>query len=377
MNQRADAELYLSRVYRDINSSQEEEYSNYNAYKPVWSNPSGYEVLRKIGRGKYSDVFEGWKCRKGEPDKKVCIKILKPVKKKKIRREIMILKRLNAESKENHPGSKYVIRLLDCTMDPHSKIKCLIFEYVDACDFKTLYPSLSDEDVRYYMFQLLLALDYCHSQGVIHRDVKPHNVMINHKLGKLRLIDWGLAEFYHPGKEYNVRVASRYYKGPELLLNHRYYDYSLDIWSFGCMLAGMVFIRHPFFHGKSNEDQLVKILRVLGTAGLRTYMNKYNLRLSSAYEPVKAEFDPKRAYPQRDLEVFRDSKNKKFAKDDAIDLLNQCLRYDHQARPTCKEAMSHKYFNKTREDYKKGQPPVRKQDIPCLFHPHGHAVEKK
>ena len=76
--------------------------------------------------------------------------------------------------------------------------------------------------------------------GIMHRDVKPHNVMIDHEKKELRLIDWGLAEFYFPNKDYNVRVASRYFKGPELLVDLQYYDYSLDIWSLGCMMAGMV-----------------------------------------------------------------------------------------------------------------------------------------
>ena len=101
----------------------------------------------------------------------------------------------------------------------------------------------------------------------MHRDVKPHNVMIDHERRKviffffshpakfrlynqssalqLRLIDWGLAEFYHPRTQYNVRVASRYFKGPELLVDFQEYDYSLDMWSFGCMFASMV--RGPLF----------------------------------------------------------------------------------------------------------------------------------
>lgn len=76
--------------------------------------------------------------------------------------------------------------------------------------------------------------------GIIHRDVKPHNIMIDHDKHQLKLIDWGLAEFYFPGKDYNVRVASRYFKSPELLLDYQYYDYSLDVWSTGALFAGIV-----------------------------------------------------------------------------------------------------------------------------------------
>jgi len=72
-------------------------------------------------------------------------------------------------------------------------------EYLRNFDHRYLYPRLADWDVRYYMYQLLKALNYCHSQGIMHRDVKPHNIVIDHERHELRLIDWGLAEFYFPG----------------------------------------------------------------------------------------------------------------------------------------------------------------------------------
>ncbi|TYH38102.1 hypothetical protein ES332_D12G086800v1 [Gossypium tomentosum] len=228
----------------------------------------GYEVIRKVGRGKYSEVFEGKNVNNNE---RCVIKILKPVKKKKIKREIKIL--------QNLCGGPNIIKLLDIVRDQHSKTPSLVFEYVNNTDFKVLYPTLTDYDIRYYIYELLKALDYCHSQGIMHRDVKPHNIMIDHVLRKLRLIDWGLAEFYHPGKEYNVRVASRYFKGPELLIDLQDYDYSLDMWSLDCMFAGMIFRKEPFFYGHDNNDQLVKIAKVVGTDELNAYLNKYQLEL--------------------------------------------------------------------------------------------------
>lgn len=69
-----------------------------------------------------------------------------------------------------------------------SKTPSLIFEYVNNTDFRTLYPKFNDLDVRYYIFELLKALDYCHSKGIMHRDVKPHNVMIDHENRKVWFI---------------------------------------------------------------------------------------------------------------------------------------------------------------------------------------------
>jgi casein kinase II subunit alpha len=157
---------------------------------------------------------------------------LKPVKKKKIKREIKIL--------QNLKDGPNIVKLLDVVRDPSSKTPCLVFEWIDNTDFKILFPKFTDFDIRFYIFEVLKALDYCHSMGIMHRDVKPHNIIIDHKKRELRLIDWGLAEFYLPSQEYNVRVASRYFKGPELLVDNLLYDYSLDIWSLGCMFAGMV-----------------------------------------------------------------------------------------------------------------------------------------
>uniref|UniRef100_A0A9J7X8Z1 non-specific serine/threonine protein kinase n=1 Tax=Cyprinus carpio carpio TaxID=630221 RepID=A0A9J7X8Z1_CYPCA len=302
-------------------------------------NQDDYQLVRKLGRGKYSEVFEAINITNNE---KVVVKILKPVKKKKIKREIKIL--------ENLRGGPNIITLLDIIKDPVSRTPALVFEHVNNTDFKQLYQTLSDYDIRFYMYEILKALDYCHSMGIMHRDVKPHNVMIDHEHRKLRLIDWGLAEFYHPNQEYNVRVASRYFKGPELLVDYQMYDYSLDMWSLGCMLASMIFRKEPFFHGHDNYDQLVRIAKVLGTEDLYDYIDKYNIELDPRFNDILGRHSRKR------WERFVHSENQHLVSTEALDFLDKLLRYDHQARLTAREAMDHPYFYPIVKDQGRGAP---------------------
>lgn len=258
------------KLYANVCKEMPPEYSDYEHFEIKWGKQEDYEIIKKIGRGKYSEVYQGIN---NKTDQKVVLKVLKPVKKNKIRREIKIL-----DSLKDGPN---IVKLLDVVRDPSSKMPCIVTEWIDNDDYKTISQQFTDDDIRYYLYQVLVGLNYCHSRGIMHRDIKPHNLIINHKKKTLKIIDWGLAEFFIPEDSYNVRVASRYFKGPELLVDDVYYDYSLDIWSVGCMMAALIFKKDPFFQGNDNNDQLVKIASVLGTDELYAYVKKYGLTLNN------------------------------------------------------------------------------------------------
>lgn len=317
-----------SRVYCDANEKRPKEYWDYDALVVEWGQQDDYELIRKLGRGKYSEVFEGVNANNEE---KCVVKILKPVKKRKIKREIKIL--------QNLCGGKNIIKLLDVVRDPQSKTPSLVFEHVNNTDFKVLYPTFDDIDVRYYINEVLKALDFCHSVGIMHRDVKPHNIMIDHEKRKLRLIDWGLAEFYHPGTEYNVGVATRPFKAPELLVGFKMYDYSVDLWAVGCVMGQIMFNKNPYmFYGTNNFDQLAKVAKTLGTKGLDKYLDKYDITLTDQMAEVLEDFE------KESWDDHMHDKTAHLVTDDSLDLLEKLLKYDHAARPTCKEAMEHRYF---------------------------------
>ncbi|GAA5964732.1 hypothetical protein JCM8115_005712 [Rhodotorula mucilaginosa] len=305
----------VSRVYAHVNAELGPSWWHYDDLQLRWGTQQQYEITRKLGRGKYSEVFEGVDVYNS--NELIVIKVLKPIKKKKVKGELKVLSNLR--------GGTNIIELLDVVRDPQSKTPAIITEHVDNLESRLLYPKFTDND------------------GIIHRDVKPLNILIDHSQRKLRLIDWGLAEFYHPGVELNVRVASRYYKAPELLVEYTHYDYSLDLWSVGCTFGTMIFHRDPLFHGSSNEDQLVKIARVLGTDDLWQYLDRYNLDLDPEFEAQIG------THARKPWAKFVTSDNQHLVSNAAIDLIDRLLRYEHTERLTAAEAMQHEYFAPIRE----------------------------
>lgn len=321
----------MARVYASVNEGLGPGWYDYERLHIDWNVPDRYEIVRRVGGGKYSEVFEGIDL---SNEDKCIIKVLKPVSKHKIKREIKILRNLS--------GGPNIVGLLDVVRDPASRSNSLIMEYVENTDWKELYSTFTELEIKHYCFQLLKALDFVHSRGIMHRDVKPNNVMYDRERRKIRLIDWGLAEFYHPGTEYHIRVGSRYYKGPELLVGFKRYDYSLDIWSVGCMLASMIFGKEHFFRGRDNEDQLLRIMKVLGTDSFERYLEKYGLYFNTMNKGLLE------SYPKVPWTRFATNDNKSTVSNDAIDLLEKLLRYDHWERLTASEALAHAYFNNVR-----------------------------
>ncbi|KFD72168.1 hypothetical protein M514_15441 [Trichuris suis] len=303
-----------------------------------YSGLNNYCLVQHLGGGKYSNVFEGIDLRDNE---RVAIKVLKPVKKKKIRREVEILEILR--------GGVNIVTLKEILQNPVTLTLTLVMDLLYPTDFSCIYLNLNDFHIRYYTHELLKALDYCHSHGIMHRDVKPYNIIVDHEAMKLRLIDFGLAEFYHSGEEYSVRVATRHYKGPELLVGYSYYSYSLDIWSMGCMLAAMIFRTEPFFNGEDDDDQLARITDVLGAIDLLKWLYEYEID----FHPTDGqEFT---CASRKEWTHFINVTNEHLAKEDALDLLDRVLVFDPQKRITASDAMKHPYFAPVRDKVKPSQ----------------------
>ncbi|KAH0496027.1 hypothetical protein TgHK011_009545 [Trichoderma gracile] len=292
------------------------------------SNSNEYEIVYKMGCGKFADIFKASRVR---DLKSFIIRPAKEGGRPGIEREVKILRLLK--------GGPNILELEDIVRDDQMGTPSLVFEYVENTDYRRLYPTFGNEDARYYMMGLLKALEFCHERNIMHRNVRPHNIMIDHSRRKLRLFGWEHAEVYVPGSSYSVRVGQGFAKAPELLLQHEEYDCSLDMWNAGVLFASIIFRKEPFFHGASNFDFLQKIASVLGTKGLLNYVEKYDIETS----PDDVDAIP--YYEKRDWHSFFNKENELFSSLEAMDLVDRLLRWDHKQRLTAREALNHPYFS--------------------------------
>jgi glycogen synthase kinase 3 beta len=153
----------------------------------------------------------------------------------------------------------------------------LVLEYVPSTVYRTIRSYTMNRQLmpifqakvrfhlkKLYFYQLCKSLEYIHSQQICHRDIKPQNLLVDPDTGVLKLCDFGSAKTLVAGEENVSYICSRYYRAPEVIFGSSHYTCKIDIWSAGCVLAEM-FLGRPVFVGKSSVDQLVEIIKVLGT----------------------------------------------------------------------------------------------------------------
>ncbi|GBG83995.1 hypothetical protein CBR_g37868 [Chara braunii] len=222
-----------------------------------------------------------------------------------------------------------IIELID--VYPHKRNLHLVFEFMES-DLEAVIRDrnivLSPADVKAYMLMTLKGLAQCHKKWVLHRDLKPNNLLIAQS-GELKLADFGLARIFgSPDRKLTNQVFARWYRAPELLFGSRQYGPGVDIWAAGCVFAELV-LRRPFFQGSSDIDQLSKIFAAFGTPREAQWPDVSCL-------PDYMEYVHFPAPPLSSLFPT--------ASEDALDLLQKMFAFNPNHRISAQQAVEHRYF---------------------------------
>ncbi|KAK1653579.1 hypothetical protein QYE76_071384 [Lolium multiflorum] len=284
-----------------------------------------YEKEEKIGEGTYGVVY---RARDRVTNETIALKKIRLEQEDEgvpstAIREISLLK-------EMQHGN--IVKLHDVI---HSEKRIwLVFEYLDL-DLKKFMDSSpefakSPALIKSYLYQILRGVAYCHSHRVLHRDLKPQNLLIDRRTNALKLADFGLARaFGIPVRTFTHEVVTLWYRAPEILLGARQYSTPVDVWSVGCIFAEMV-NQKPLFPGDSEIDELFKIFRVLGTPTEQTWPGVSSLP------------DYKSAFPKWQAEELATVVPNLGSV--GLDLLSKMLRFEPSKRITARQALEHEYF---------------------------------
>lgn len=285
-----------------------------------------YEKISFLGEGQFATVYKARDITNGMI---VAVKKIKVGSKTEAKdginrtaiREIKILRDLD------HPN---VIGLLDI-FGSRSNVS-LVFDFMDT-DLEIVIKDpqiiLTPSHIKAYTIMTLQGLEHLHSLWILHRDLKPNNLLINAE-GVLKIGDFGLAKNYgSPNKVYSHQVVTRWYRAPELIFGATIYATGIDIWAVGCILAELL-LRVPFLPGKTDLDQLSQIFKVLGAPDEEDWPHVSTL-------PHYVAFKPSPSIPFHDIFTA--------AGDDLINVLSKMLALNPLKRCTCKEALEMPYFS--------------------------------
>ncbi|KAM0682630.1 Cyclin-dependent kinase catalytic subunit [Mitosporidium daphniae] len=285
-----------------------------------------YQKLEKIGEGSYGVVYKAKHRLSGAlvALKKIRLESEDEGVPATAIREISILKELDHDS---------VVKLHDVVH--HNSKLYLVFEYLDL-DLKRYMDSIRAsggmkmDQIKCYLYQLISGIYACHSRRVLHRDLKPQNLLIDRE-GSLKIADFGLARAYGiPMRTFTHEVVTLWYRAPEILLGDKHYTTAMDIWSIGCIFGEMV-LQSPLFPGDSEIDELYKIFRILGTPSEESWNGVSTL---PEYKTLFPQWHPQalsKVLPQ--LDIY------------GLDLLSRMLQFDPAKRISAKQALQHPFFN--------------------------------
>ncbi|MEW5299474.1 MAG: hypothetical protein WDW36_002489 [Sanguina aurantia] len=289
-----------------------------------------YSTDRVVGNGSFGVVFQATCLETGET-----VAIKKVLQDKRFKnRELQIMKMVD------HPN---IVKLKHCFYSHTEKDETylhLVLEYVPDTVYRISKHYAKNNQrmpnlfVKLYVYQMCRALAAIHRTGICHRDIKPQNLLVNTETHCLKLCDFGSAKVLVKGEPNISYICSRYYRAPELIFGATDYTTAIDIWSVGCVLAELL-LGQPLFPGESGVDQLVEIIKVLGTPSREEI---------HAMNPNYTEFK----FPQIKAHPWTKVFSKRMPPD-AVDLVSKLLQYSPQTRMTALQAMTHPFFDELRD----------------------------
>eukprot|EP00304_Pavlova_gyrans_P012039 CAMPEP_0206048578 /NCGR_PEP_ID=MMETSP1466-20131121/24469_1 /ASSEMBLY_ACC=CAM_ASM_001126 /TAXON_ID=44452 /ORGANISM="Pavlova gyrans, Strain CCMP608" /LENGTH=410 /DNA_ID=CAMNT_0053423641 /DNA_START=123 /DNA_END=1351 /DNA_ORIENTATION=- len=309
-------------------------------FAPVMRSADVYERIDKVGEGQYGEVYLA---RSKDDGSIVALKKIRMTKDQEqdgfpivALREIRILKEIKHK---NVIDLKEIVTHMSNDANHGKGSIYMVFDFMDY-DLTGLMQKHSarftTKQVKCYMQQLLSGMHYCHKRGVLHRDIKSANLLVNNR-GELKIGDFGLARKYDPKKKQALtpRVITLWYRPLELLLGETRYGPEVDMWSIGCVFAELL-LREPLLNGNTEPDQIDKICKLCGTPGPENWpaasnLPKFGALITQARKPQ---------YPRRLKEQLQPRVPDKLA----LDLLDKLLSLDPETRISAEKALDHDYF---------------------------------